>query len=73
MPWSALPEASFVALDGEPHLVRADRLHRWSPQGYAAARPRPRTGTVEVITPPATVAALRGGYRPQVDDGARPG
>ncbi|HST47328.1 hypothetical protein [Jatrophihabitans sp.] len=71
MPWPALPDATFVALDDEPHLVQADRLHRWSPQGYAAPRSRPRTGTAEVITPPATVAALRGGYRPQVDAGAR--
>jgi hypothetical protein len=73
MRWPALPDATFVALDGEPHLVLADRLHRWSPQGYSGAGSRPRTGTVEVITPPSTVAALRGGYRPQVDAGARPG
>ncbi len=73
MAWSALPDATFVALDGEPHLVLADRLHRWSPQGYAAARGRPRTGSAEAITPPSTVAALRGGYRPQVDAGARAG
>jgi hypothetical protein len=73
MRWPALPEASFVALDDQPHLVLADSVHRWTPQGYLDPRPRPRTGMAEVITPPSTVAALRGGYRPQVDSGARPG
>jgi hypothetical protein len=66
MRWPTLPEASFVAVDGTPCLVLADRLHPWSPQGYLDPLPRPRTGTAEVITPPSTVAALRAGYRPQV-------
>jgi hypothetical protein len=70
MRWPALPAASFVALDGQPHLVLADSIWRWTPLGYLAPRPRPRTGTVEVITPPSTVAALRGGYLPQIDAGA---
>lgn len=70
MRWPAVPAASFVALDGEPYLVLADSIARWSPQGYRDRRPRPVTGTTEVITPPSTVAALRGGYRPQVDAGA---
>lgn len=73
MGWPSLPDATFVALDGEPHLVLADRLHRWSPRGYGPPRPRPATGTAEVITPPSTVGALRGGYRPQVDAGAQCG
>jgi len=72
MAWPQLPEGSYVALDGEPNLVLADRLHRWSPQGYGPALRRPRSGTVEVITPPSTVAALRGGYRPQLDAGVHP-
>ena len=70
MPWPALPEASFVALDGTPCLVLADSLRPWSPQGYLEPLARPRTGVAEVITPPSTVAALRGGYRPQVDSAA---
>jgi hypothetical protein len=76
MPWTTLPAGSFVALDGQPHLVLDDRIVAWTPQGYREPRPRPRTGAVEVITPPSTVAALHGGYRPQVDAGAgstRPG
>jgi hypothetical protein len=70
MGWSTVPAASFVALDGQPYLVLADSLARWTPQGYRDQRSRPRTGTAEVITPPSTVAALRGGYRPQLDAGA---
>ncbi len=70
MPWSTLPPGSFVALDGQPHVVLDDSISRWSPQGYQDRRGRPRGGTAEVITPPSTVAALRGGYRPQIDAGA---
>ena len=66
MPWPALPEASFVALDGRPCLVLADSLRPWSPEGYLEPLARPRSGAAEVITPPSTVAALRGGYRPQI-------
>lgn len=73
MRWPELPDATFVAVDGEPHLVLADRLHRWSPQGYRPPVSRPRSGTAEVITPPSTVGALRGGYRPQVDAAALAG
>ncbi|HEX8078966.1 MAG TPA: hypothetical protein VF557_02015 [Jatrophihabitans sp.] len=67
MRWSTLPAGSFIALDGQPGLVLADSVRPWSPQGYRDPLPRPRTGTAEVITPPSTVAALRGGYRPQID------
>lgn len=70
MSWPTLPQGSFVALDGRPNLVLADSVWPWSPQGYLDPLPRPRTGAVEVITPPSTVAALRGGYRPQIDAGA---
>jgi hypothetical protein len=71
MAWPELPEASFVALDGRPSLVLADSVHPWTPFGYRPPQPRPRTGTAEVITPPSTLAALRGGYRPQLDAAAR--
>ncbi|HEX8306727.1 MAG TPA: hypothetical protein VF612_17760 [Jatrophihabitans sp.] len=67
MRWPELPEASFAAVDGRACLVLADSLRPWSPQGYLDPLPRPRVGTAEVITPPSTVAALCGGYRPQVD------
>ncbi|MDQ1722698.1 MAG: hypothetical protein QOI26_2432, partial [Pseudonocardiales bacterium] len=70
MRWPTLPAASFVALDGQPCLVLADTVRPWTPHGYLDPLPRPLTGTAEVITPPSTVAALRGGYRAQVDPAA---
>ena len=68
--WADLPAGAFVVLDGEPALVLADAVVPWTTRGYAAARSRPRRGSVELITPPASVAALRAGYRPQLDAGA---
>jgi hypothetical protein len=67
LPWSTLPDATFVACDGRPALILGDRLVPWSTEGYLAPISRPRNGTAEVLTPPSTVAALRGGYRPQID------
>lgn len=46
----------FLALRGASALL-------WSPAGYVERRERP-TGTVTVLTPPATLAALEKGYRP---------
>ncbi len=65
--WPALPAGAFVLVDGQPSLVLDDALVPWTTKGYAGARARPGDGTVQVITPPATVAALRAGYRPQID------
>ena len=72
MPWADLPEGAFVLLDEAPALVAGDRLAEWTPAGYGSRRKRPLGGTATVITPPSTVAALRAGYRPQIDDGATP-
>jgi hypothetical protein len=44
--------------------VRGDALLRWTPQGYDLRQPRPRAGAVDVLTPPAIVAALSADYRP---------
>lgn len=49
-------DGAFLALKGNAALV-------WSAAGYLAPRPRP-TGLVDVLTPPATLAALRAGYSP---------
>lgn len=65
--WSVVPAGAFVLVDGLPMLVLEDTVVPWTTQGYASARIRPSRGTVELITPPSTVAALRGGYRPQID------
>lgn len=57
-----LPDGAFVLTDaGAPALVRGDRLLPWSHDGYGAPTPR-RPGRVLLLTPPATVAALRAGY-----------
>jgi hypothetical protein len=68
--WPEVPSGAFVSDRGEPALVLDDALVSWTVQGYTEARPRPRAGTAELITPPSTAAALRCGYRPQIDRAA---
>jgi hypothetical protein len=60
-----LPDGAMIVLDDAPLAVRGDALLPWSFAGYGPARPRPRGIEVELLTPPATVAVLRAGYRPQ--------
>jgi hypothetical protein len=63
MPWTDVPAGAFVDVDGLPLRVADDRLEPWSAQnGYGAPRSRPTTGDALVITPAASVAALRAGY-----------
>jgi hypothetical protein len=68
--WSDLPDGAFVLLDGAPALVVERRLVGWASDGYGFPRPRPARGAAAVITPPSTIAVLRGGYRPQIDGSA---
>ena len=62
--WGELPHGAFVLLDTGPALVVGDRLRPWLPDNtYAVTSlPRPPTGTARVLTPPSSLAALRGGY-----------
>jgi len=69
--WADLPEGAFVLLDGTPAVVAGDQLVEWTREGYAGRRARPSQGTADVLTPPSTLAALRAGYRAQIDDSAR--
>lgn len=69
--WGELPDGAFVLLDGSPAVVVGDRLVAWTPEGYRGRHARPRQGSAEVVTPLSTVAALRAGYRAQIDDSAR--
>ncbi|HXX52759.1 MAG TPA: hypothetical protein VEI98_15970 [Xanthobacteraceae bacterium] len=60
-----LPDAAFIALEEGAFAVRGDTLLRWTPQGYTARRARLRGIAVDVITPPAILAALSAGYEPR--------
>ena len=60
----ALPDGAMIALDGDAFAVRGRRLLRWTPSGYAKARPRPRAAQADVLTPPSILAVLAAGYRP---------
>jgi hypothetical protein len=70
MPWADLPDGTFVVIDGSPAVVVGDQVTEWTYEGYAGRRGRPRGGVATVLTPPSAVAALRAGYRPQIDDSA---
>ena len=61
---TTLPDGAMIALAGDAFAVRGERLLRWTPSGYAEARPRPRCIGVDVLTPPSIVAVLAAGYRP---------
>jgi hypothetical protein len=68
-----LPEGTFVTLPGKPgvpYLLLASRLLPWAPEGYRPARERPSRLEVTVLTPRATVAALRAGFRPELHPSA---
>ena len=61
-PYAELPDGAFVVEGEEPLLVLGDRLLHWTPGGYDGARPRPRSGTATVLTPPSLVAVLASGW-----------
>jgi len=68
--WRDVPSGAFADVDGTAHVVLPDRLRPWVPSsGYAAERPRPARGDARLITPPASVDALRAGYEPQIRSG----
>jgi hypothetical protein len=62
---ASLPDGAFVALDGEAFAVRGNALLHWTPARYDARRKRPRQGVVDVLTPPAILAALAAGFAPR--------
>ena len=66
--WADLPDGTFVDRDGRAVLVVGAELREWSPEAGYRKRPeaRPYAGFATVITPAATVGALRAGYRPQI-------
>ena len=60
-----LPDGAFIAIDRVSYAVKDNALLRWTPEGYAGRKPRPRGVTVDVLTPPAILAVLSSGYRPR--------
>lgn len=69
---AALPDGAMILRDdGVCLALRGGSALPWSPAGYGAAQPRPG-GTVAVLTPPTSLAALAGGYRPAWHPSAGP-
>ena len=60
-----VPDGTVIALSEGAWAVRGATLLQWTPEGYAARRPRPHGTTVDVLTPPGMLGALSAGYRPQ--------
>ena len=69
-PLGDLPDGAFILWAGRPCLVAGGRLWSWSHGGYGAAEALRPTESVSVLTPPASVGALRGGYRPVIHPSA---
>ncbi len=69
-PAAALPEGAMLRLEGAPALKLGEAALPWGWEGYAPPRPLP-DGEVEVLTPPAILAALAAGFRPQLHPSAR--
>lgn len=71
LPWRGLPDGAFVLHEESPALVLGGDLVEWSREGYGRRQQRPRRGRATVVTPPASLAALRAGYPVQIDAAAR--
>lgn len=70
--WSDLPDGTFVLVEQGPAVLVHDQLTPWRCDNtYGSAVARPRGGTASVITPPASLGALRAGYPVQIDESAR--
>jgi hypothetical protein len=59
-----LPEGAMIARRGRAYAVRSGTLWPWSFAGYGAPLPLDPDDVADVLTPPSTIAALAGGYRP---------
>lgn len=67
-PVTSLPDGVLIRLDGAVGLLAGRRMHCWSWSGYDSPQRVP--ARVEVLTPPASVAAIGAGYRPLVHPSA---
>lgn len=57
---AALPNGTFVLVNGDPWLVLDDQLLRWTPGGYAERRPA--AGRAPLITPPSILPVLESSW-----------
>jgi hypothetical protein len=68
MPWAHVPSGVFVETGRGPALVSDEGLWPWSAEvGYGPQFERPATGDADVITPRASVIAVRAGYESRQD------
>jgi hypothetical protein len=65
-----LPDGAMVRHGAAAGLVLGDGILPWSLAGYQAPVAIPPATSVELLTPPATVAAIAAGYRPLVHPSA---
>jgi hypothetical protein len=59
-----LPDGAMIARDGRAYAMRGATLAPWSFAGYGPPLAVEPSIVVDVLTPPSTIAALAGGYRP---------
>jgi hypothetical protein len=59
-----LPDGAMIARDGKAYAVRSGSLSPWTFAGYGAPAPLDPSAGADVLTPPSTIAALKGGYKP---------
>jgi hypothetical protein len=65
-----LPSAVMIRHGEVVGLLLAGQLLPWSFSGYGRSIPVPPAAAVELLTPPATTAALAAGYRPRLHPSA---
>jgi hypothetical protein len=67
-----LPVGTVIVVEGRPHLLTASAIQPFAFAGWGEPRERP-LGIVDVLTPPTSVAALAGGFRPTLHTSAATG
>jgi hypothetical protein len=65
-----LPDGTVIVAEEGTALLRRDTLLRFEFGGWRLMGDRPRDGTVRVLTPPTSVAALAHGYVPSLHPSA---
>ena len=66
-----LPDGAMVRYRGESGLLAGGHMPPWSFAGYLPPVRLPSATPVQLLTPPATVAAIAAGYRPMLHPSAR--